>query len=326
MMPTEGIPWLRCQTVEIRLREVSAALAIEAAPQSLLPEVCRYLLQRPGKNIRGALLLLSASFGKPICENAIRLAVAVELLHTATLYHDDVIDDGALRRGVPAPSRVWGDQAAVYAGGYLFSRAMELFAAGGDEISLLANKYVTHLWIGEMVEIENLGNITMPMARYFRIISRKTGSLFELPCRIGAVFGETSVALARTLGRFGRRLGVAFQMTDDLADFLSDESVAGKESGADLREWVCSIPVLHCIAQGTSDSASLERYFRGAGPALQLGELRSLLYRSGSIAFTKSLVDKYLRSCETLLLSLPPTNARVSLLNLTERVRVSAAS
>jgi heptaprenyl diphosphate synthase component 2 len=317
--------WLSYRAVEMQLQGLAHALAVEAAQESI-PEACRYLLKKPGKSLRGALLLLSASFGSRTPDILIPLALGVELLHTATLYHDDVIDNGSIRRGLATPSALWGNHIAVYAGGYLLSRSMELFAMGGDQISLSANQYVKNLWMGQMEEIENLGNIGMRMTRYLRIISRKTGSLFELPCRIGAVAAGTSIAVAQILGRFGRKIGAAFQLADDLSDFLSDPSVLGKQSGTDLRELVCSIPVLHCTLQGTLDSQLLEQHFRSEGPGLQLTELRSILYRSGSIVFTKGIVYKYLRSAATILGSLPHTDARDSLFGLTEWLRGTVAS
>jgi len=314
-------PWLRCNLVRQEWRSVIDMLTGEAINGPHVPQPCRPLLFAPGKCLRAELLLLSARFGQRDAPGATPLAVAVELLHLATLFHDDVIDGAHIRRGLAVPGRQWGDAAAVYGGGYLLSRAIELFAKAGDAVNQLAADSVARLWMGQMEEVENLGNCALPIKRHLRIVRNKTGALFELPCSIGAEVTGAPRSVALALRRFGARLGMAFQFIDDLSDLFVDAADSGKAPGIDFREGTYTLAILHCVSCATADSVRLEAMILGEIDETSLAEVKAILVRTGSIAYAKQLARTCLCSAVAAIAALPDGDASASLRGLVQSQR-----
>jgi len=317
--------WPDFAPVAMQLKRVTKLVAASVPPDTTpAPAACRYLADVPGKALRAALLLLSTRFGALPAERyeceAISLAVAVELLHTATLYHDDVIDNASLRRGLPSANARWGNRVSTYAGDYVLSRAAERFAEAGDYVNQLASKAISRLSAGEMKEMEVMNDLEVTVSRRLRIVAAKTATLFELSCLLGAWVSNVDARNARAIARFGRRIGVAFQLIDDLQDLLGDRLTLGKEPGIDLRQGVFSIAIIHCLSQNSKESIWLKRGL-GSHTKLELGQLRGLLQRSGSVDFALHMIDKCLCSAESALEVLDPGAPRKTLFELAWTLR-----
>ena len=225
------------------LHAVEARLAERLeSPVGAIPQVGAHLLGAGGKRLRPLLAVLAArATGAPI-EHALAVGVAAELIHTATLYHDDVVDDGRVRRGRPAARMVFGNGVVVLVGDFCLARALETVALTGSlpMVQSLATT-VTEMAEGEVAQLERAGNPDATVEDYFRVIDRKTASLTAWCARVG---GSVSAALAEPMERYGRALGRAFQIADDVLDSAIDQATAGKSVGHDLQEGKLTLPVL----------------------------------------------------------------------------------
>jgi len=213
------------------------------SPIGSIPEVGAHLLQAGGKRLRPLLAVLAARACDVPIELATAVGTAAELIHTATLYHDDVVDDGRVRRGRPAARMVYGNGVVVLVGDFCLARALETVALTGSlaAVQSLAAT-VTEMAEGEVAQLERAGNPDSTADDYFRVIDRKTASLFAWCSRVGGALGP---ALDGPLGRYGRALGRAFQIADDVLDCAVDEATAGKSVGHDIQEGKVTLPVLY---------------------------------------------------------------------------------
>jgi octaprenyl-diphosphate synthase len=229
--------------VEEELRAVEARLAERMeSPIGAIPQVGAHLLGAGGKRLRPLLAVLAARASDAPLAHGIAVGCAAELIHTATLYHDDVVDDGRVRRGRPAARMVFGNGVVVLVGDFCLARALETVALTGalPLVQSLAAT-VTEMAEGEVAQLERAGNPDATVDDYFRVIDRKTASLIAWCARVGGSVGE---ALAEPLERYGRALGRAFQIADDVLDSAIDEATAGKSVGHDLQEGKLTLPVL----------------------------------------------------------------------------------
>jgi octaprenyl-diphosphate synthase len=228
---------------ELHGAERDMALALEGAATPL-PEVGQHLLAAGGKRIRPMLVLLAAGASGADPVRARTLAVAGELVHLATLLHDDVVDDAPLRRGQPTPRVVWSNTASVLGGDYALTRALDLVAdCGRPEPLREAIETLRLLVEGEVLQLRNRETASLRREDYYAIVERKTASLFRWCCRAGAFLGENPAAI-EALGRFGHALGVCFQVIDDVLDVDADPDAFGKQSLIDLREGRVTLPLL----------------------------------------------------------------------------------
>lgn len=219
-----------------------------------------HLVRAGGKRTRPLLCLLAAELGTP-GPQVVDAAVVVELTHLATLYHDDVIDSADQRRGVPTAQQVWGNTVAILTGDLLFARASTIGAGLGPEAVHLQARTFERLVLGEMRETVGPAAADDPVEHYLGVLSDKTGSLIATSARFGGMFSGADEATLDLLGGFGEKVGVAFQLADDVLDLLSDEVDSGKTPGTDLREHVPTMPVLllrRDVAAGTAPAGSTE--------------------------------------------------------------------
>jgi heptaprenyl diphosphate synthase len=315
-------PWLTCPRVRASLERVeSGMLDAISGPGPPVDEVCAHLVRAGGKRLRPALVLLAAQYGDPDRPAVQHMAVAVELLHVATLYHDDIVDETPARRGMPSANARWGSPVAAYAGAYLLSRAMELFTAGGDEVDRLVSGAVAMVWKGQMQELEGVDVLDLDEQRMLGVIERKTAALFELPCRLGALASGASAAETAALAEYGRALGMAFQLVDDVMDIASGEPLLGKPPGTDLREGIYTLPVLYAIRSGDEDAARLRSILaRQDMRGTDLDEALALLGRSGALARTLDTAGGFVARAECCARRLPDGAASESLLCLAASV------
>ncbi|MDN5660231.1 MAG: polyprenyl synthetase family protein, partial [Brevibacterium aurantiacum] len=224
------------EAVERRLYEVTEQT------RKLPDTTSKHLLAAGGKRARPNLLLLTARLGEANRDAIIDAAVAVELIHLASLYHDDVMDDAPVRRGAPAAHEVWGNSVAILTGDLLFSKASGVTAKLGPEAVRVQAETFERLVLGQLNEFAGPPEDTDAIEHYIQVLADKTGSLIATSAQFGVMFSQADQALAEPVRIFGERVGIAFQLADDIIDLTTTSSVSGKTPGTDLRERVPTLP------------------------------------------------------------------------------------
>ena len=227
-----------------------------ASEVSLVSDMAGYIVALRGKFLRPILVLLSTKACGPVSEGAKKAAAGLELIHVATLIHDDVVDDSDLRRGMPAIHSVWSSRASVLMGDYLLSHAFSLFVEiqSQQALEVLAQATV-RLSSGEIHQIQQSEDLETAEAIYFRVIADKTASLFSAGGEMGSILAQGNSGLRKTMAEFGENLGLAFQITDDILDFEGTEEETGKPLGSDLREKHLTLPLIHALSAAPTTEA-----------------------------------------------------------------------
>ncbi len=231
-----------------------------------IAETARHLVEAGGKRFRPLLVLLAAQFGDPTRSGVTESAVVVELTHLATLYHDDVMDEAPVRRGIDSANTRWGNTVAILTGDFLFARASDILADLGPEAVRLQARTFERLVSGQIRETAGPRPGEDPVEHHLQVLADKTGSLIATSGRFGAMFADCTPAQIETLTRFGERIGVAFQLADDLVDVLSDGDESGKTPGTDLREGVPTLPTLMALSSLDPADARLVELLSGPIP------------------------------------------------------------
>jgi geranylgeranyl pyrophosphate synthase len=227
---------------------VEKALAEAAqAQETLLTSASRHLINAGGKRFRAMLVLLAAQFGDPGDDRVVRAATAIELTHLATLFHDDVMDEAAIRRGHESANSRWTNTVAILTGDFLFARASQILAELGDEAIRIQADTFTRLVSGQIAETLGPQPGDDPLAHYLRVVEEKTASLIATAGRFGTMFSGAPREVVERMATACHAIGVAFQLSDDILDVTSDSAETGKTPGTDLREGVRSLPVLHAL-------------------------------------------------------------------------------
>lgn len=301
-------------------------LEVVASEFPFVSVLAQHLLRAGGKRLRAALTFLGAGFGDrdPAREEEVRkLAAAIELTHTATLQHDDIIDEADSRHGVPSVNANWTNTLAVLSGDYLFAKASLLAADVGRDVPKVLAGTIAALCEGQVREIEAAFQTDRSPREYLEVIERKTARLFAAAAFLGAHVGGADPEAARALERFGTSFGLAFQLADDLLDFLGDERKLGKPVGTDVKEGVYTLPVLH----GMGQSAEVVDLVRAHG---DLPRLVEVLEETGSFRYARTVAEEYAAEAMDALAELPSCDERESLEALVdfvvERIPVSSAA
>jgi heptaprenyl diphosphate synthase len=259
------------------LERVEAGLKHEMRFADQVADVtATYLLDAGGKRVRPVLTLLAAELGGGVNDAVVKAAQVVEITHIASLYHDDVMDDAPLRRGVPTAQLVWGNSVAVLTGDLLFARASQLIADLGERAIRLQADTFERLCLGQLHETVGPQPGEDPVAHYLKVLADKTGSLIAAAAQFGVVFSGAPVEYEPAVLEFGEKVGVAFQLVDDVIDLTTTDSDTGKQAGTDLRAGVVTMPVLKLRAQAQTDAdaaallASLEAEVIGAADGVDV--------------------------------------------------------
>jgi heptaprenyl diphosphate synthase len=251
--------------------------AAGASQLALVAEASTHLIKAGGKRLRPALVMISSRAGDAGRRATDLAATAIELVHLATLYHDDVIDETETRRGVPTAHAKWGTDVAVLAGDYLFARGSALGADAGGEVPGILARAISEVCEGQIAETEAAGDPLRPVDEFLETIGKKTGALFRASCDLGAATSGASAEQRAALVSFGAHLGLAFQMVDDLLDLTGDPKVTGKSPGTDLREGVYTLPVLLACRREPALAARLLKGRRSLGDVLPVLEASGAL-------------------------------------------------
>ncbi|MEU8570810.1 polyprenyl synthetase family protein [Streptomyces pathocidini] len=252
---------VRDQALEADVQAGLAAVeeGLYEATKSEVPfitEAARHLVRAGGKRFRPLLVMLAAQFGDPQAPGVVPAAVVVELTHLATLYHDDVMDEADVRRGVPSANANWDNSVAVLTGDFLFARASHILADLGPEAVRIQAEAFERLVTGQILETAGPREGCDPVDHYLDVIAGKTGSLIAVSGRFGAMMSGADETVVDVLTQYGERLGTAFQLADDVLDIASDSHESGKTPGTDLREGVPTLPVLRLRAQAAVSGAA----------------------------------------------------------------------
>jgi heptaprenyl diphosphate synthase len=262
-MATLGIPNLSNE-LEVSL---SAAMAeVEDLLRSqiegnypLVVETSRHLVTAGGKRLRPLLTLITSHYGDPRKRGILEAAVVCELTHLATLYHDDVMDEAPLRRGVESANNRWGNTIAILTGDYLFAKASDLLADLGPEAVRLQARTFERLVIGQIMETQGPQKGEDPLAHYLQVVADKTGSLIATSARFGAMTSGASAEVMETVTKFGEKIGVAFQLADDVIDITSDSKESGKTPGTDLLEGIPTLVTLNVMKSNDKADRDLQK-------------------------------------------------------------------
>ena len=288
---------------------------------ALIPELAGHLIAGGGKRMRPMLTLASGTLlGYPGTRHH-KLAAAVEFIHTATLLHDDVVDGSGMRRGKRTANLIWGNPASVLVGDFLFSRAFELMVEDG---SLKVLRILSHasavIAEGEVEQLTAQRQIETDEEHYLEIISAKTAALFAAACRVSPVVAEAGEAAELALESYGKNLGIAFQLSDDVIDYASDAAVMGKGVGDDFRDGKMTLPVIIAYARGSDRE---REFWRAAitGERVSDEDLSSaiaLLKSSGALTDTIERARQYGRRAIDALAIFPPSKAKAALIEAAE--------
>ncbi len=285
---------------------------IAEARHPVVAQLAGHLVASGGKRLRPLMVLLGAEFGEYDRAGVVDAAAIVELVHAASLCHDDVMDQASTRRGMPSVNAVYGNPAAVLAGNWLLARSGSL-AAGLEQEGLRLHAQVTERLVqGQIRELIGPADGVDPLAHYFAVISGKSASLIAVSLQLGAAQAGASDTCVRVLGEYGEQLGLAFQISDDLLDITSEASVSGKEQGKDLSAGVASLPVLLALADQRPKAGKLRELLTSGRPGTprQHRRLLTLLRASEAMADARVMMHHHLGQSRDALADLPAGPAR----------------
>ena len=288
--------------------------AVGSRAHPLVGEAAMHLIKAGGKRLRPALVLLSSHAGTPGLAPTDLGAAAIELVHIATLYHDDVIDETEVRRGVPTVHSKWGIEVAVLSGDYLFARGCALGAEAGGEVPGILARAIGRVCEGQIVETASLRNPDRPVDEYLDTIRQKTAALFRAACELGAATSQSTPDHRDALVSYGENLGLAFQIVDDLLDILGDPEITGKRVGSDLREGVLTMPFLLAAQRSHLVHAHLARGER------DLALVLPGLLETSALAETVAAAAEYGHAARAALGSLEPGEWRDALATVVDGV------
>ena len=301
--------------VEEAERIFTAALAPYRSP---LAPLTQHLRHYRGKRLRPALLLLTAKACGGVAPAHHTLAAAVEMIHTATLVHDDVLDEADVRRHVPTVNARWGNTVSILLGDMLFTHAFHLTSTVDGRACGIIGEATNRVCAGELRQACERGNLHLAEADYFAIIGGKTAALTECGGRLGALYAGAPEAVAARLANYGRDLGLAFQIADDLLDLVGDEEKAGKTLGTDLAQQKLTLPVIHCLGRLPAAEADRLREVIRTGGESAGPRVLAALERTESVAYARRRADELARAAREELECLPRSECRAILEVLTD--------
>ena len=283
----------------------------------LVGQVARYIISAGGKRLRPVLLLLTAGALGCRSEQRFNLAAVVEFIHTATLLHDDVVDESTLRRGRSTANEVFGNPASVLVGDFLYSRAFQMMVdAGNMRIMQILADATNVIAEGEVLQLMNMHDASLDEEGYLRVIRSKTAKLFEASARLGAVLAGAPEPVEEACADYGQSLGTAFQVIDDVLDYAGDPAEMGKNLGDDLREGKATLPLILAMQRGTPEESGLVRGAIERGDTEHLSQIGQIVQRTGALDGTRALAAQQAERAIAAAAQLPQNNYAASLIEL----------
>ena len=307
--------------------EVDKVIANRLASEvPLVGQVSRYIISAGGKRLRPVLLLLVCGALGYTGTQRYNLAAVVEFIHTATLLHDDVVDDSEMRRGLATANESFGNPASVLVGDFLYSRAFQMMVDAGDmrimEILSDATNVIAEC---EVMQLMNMHDPSLDEAGYLRVIRSKTAKLFEASARLGAILAKSDSTLENACAQYGQALGTAFQVIDDVLDYDGDPAVMGKNLGDDLREGKATLPLIIAMQRGTDAQRNMIKLAIETGDLSQLGAILAVVRDTGSLAASRQAAACEAERAIEALDTLKPSQYRDALLQLASQLLIRHA-
>ncbi|WP_339062718.1 heptaprenyl diphosphate synthase component II [Tepidibacillus marianensis] len=296
-------------------KELTRAISTE---QVILQQSSSHLLKAGGKRIRPIFVLLSGHFGEYEFDKLKKVAAALELIHMASLVHDDVIDDADKRRGKPTVKAQWDNKVAMYTGDYIFAQALTLITEfDNPEIHQSFSRALVQMTEGEIEQIRDFNNWNQTLITYLRRIKRKTALLIAISCKLGALASNTDPKIVRKLYQYGYNVGMAFQIVDDILDFTGTTEQLGKPAGSDLRQGNITIPALYSLHY-SKDKERFQKIVRNGEVADRIDEVIHLIRNSEGVEYAQRLAQKYIEKAKKALIDLPPIRERKMLYDISD--------
>lgn len=287
---------------------------------ALVGDVGRHIMQG-GKRIRPLVSILIGQALGEISEKQISLASIVEFIHTATLLHDDVVDNSMRRRGQATANHIWGNEASVLVGDFLYSRAFQLLVDMNEHaLMVILSKTMNIMAEGEVLQLMSRHDINMKEETYFRIIHAKTAVLFEASCEMAANLTKTSTALIKCAADFGQHLGLSFQLIDDALDYEGDAESLGKNLGDDLAEGKMTLPLIHALNEANQEEKQILQHIIATGEIEALDKVKKIIDKYKSVDFTFKLAKKHQELAIKALNAFPNSIYKEGLKQLSEFV------
>lgn len=285
----------------------------------LINQLSQHIIHSGGKRLRPMLVLLSAKAFGYQGDKHITLAAIIELIHTATLLHDDVVDGSSLRRGKQTANDIWGNPASVLVGDYLYSRTFQMMVEiGAMPVMTLLSQATNTIAEGEVLQLLNRHNAHITEADYLQIISNKTGALFSVATQLGAVLSERSTVEIEAMTHFGLLLGMAFQIADDLMDYQAAADVIGKNIGDDLAEGKTTLPLIYALKHGNAEQRSLIEAAITQASTEKLPEILKVIESTGAMQYTYEIAQAKANQASQQLSIIPDSAYRNALLGLAQ--------
>ena len=283
----------------------------------LIRQIAEYIIAGGGKRLRPALVFLAAGATGYRGEHHVELATVVEFIHTATLLHDDVVDESELRRGRKTANAEFGNAASVLVGDFLYSRAFQMMVAVRSmrvmEVVADATNAIAE---GEVLQLLNARNLAITEAAYLDVIRRKTAKLFEAAAQLGAIVGEAPPEIEQGLACYGMHLGTAFQLVDDVLDYSGDAAQTGKNLGDDLKQGKPTLPLIHVLQRGSAEQAALVRSAIEGGGRENFGAVLEAIHATGALEYVRNKAKGEASLAREAISALSNSSYRDSLLEL----------
>lgn len=312
------------ELVSADLERVEREIQLESiASVEAVTKISGHLQANGGKRLRPMLLLLVNKLVGETTDSAIRLGAVVEMIHAATLIHDDVIDEAKTRRGKPSANVLWGNQTCVLSGDWLYMQAFQIALRQRNFAVLDILISLTQMMVeGELLQLERIGKIDVTEADYMELVDRKTASLFSACARLGALVGGASDADEAKLGEYAWNLGMAFQLVDDVLDFTARESILGKPVANDLREGKVTLPLIYALAEGTPQERELVATVlrESSYERVPLSRILSLIGRYQGIERARQRAHAFTEKARSIILSFPESPYQRALYTVTDLI------
>jgi octaprenyl-diphosphate synthase len=312
------------ELVKADLEKVERVIGLESvASADVVTSISRHLQANGGKRLRPILLLLANKLAGTTNDSAIALAAVVEMIHTATLVHDDVIDEARTRRGKPSANVLWGNQTCVLAGDWLYMQAFQVALRERNFAILDILITLTQMMVeGELRQLETMGKIAITESDYMELVDRKTASLFAACARLGAVVAGASEDVETRLNDFAWNLGMAFQLVDDVLDFTASESVLGKPVGNDLREGKVTLPLIYALADANGEEREMVARVLAdrSYDTVPFDKIQAMVKRYDGIARAKARAQEFTEKARSMMLSFPESPYQRALYAVTDLV------
>lgn len=283
----------------------------------LIKQISAYIINSGGKRLRPILVILMAQALKYKSKDHIQLAAIIEFIHTATLLHDDVVDESDMRRGNKTANEVWGNSASVLVGDFLYSRSFQMMVKikNLDVMDILANATNT-ISEGEVLQLLNIGNLDITEDQYYQVIKNKTAKLFEAGCELSAIISTNDKEIITKMASYGENLGMAFQIADDLLDYAIDNDELDKNIGDDLAEGKLTLPLIYLLEHGTQGDKNVIEDAIKSQSTKHLKTIQKRINETPALKYTQDKANEFARKAKQQLTDLPDSDAKQALIFL----------